>query len=212
MGSEGSVYFGRTKFMNTETSELCDSIEHIEEEEEKAKYTKVRHECGVQLYGKTASGVTCKYAGEWVKDTKTGDAHCIYPDGSEYKGNFLDGVFNGQGHFWWPTAKTQGNSNERHCYLGMWVDGKMQGKGEFVHADGHTLKGYFANNFFSHTYDGKKYFLNPLDSKTEHQRYIKNCLSSIVYDKKQLEKHKETITVFKANSLNQLQDALNTTK
>jgi hypothetical protein len=47
MGSEGSVYFGRTKFMNTETSELCDSIEHIEEEEEKAKYTKVRHECGI---------------------------------------------------------------------------------------------------------------------------------------------------------------------
>lgn len=47
MGSEGSVYFGRTKYLNTETNELCDSIEKIEDEEEKAKYTKVRHGCGI---------------------------------------------------------------------------------------------------------------------------------------------------------------------
>ena len=44
---EGSVYFGKTKYLNSETKELCDSIDDIEEEEEKAKYHKVRHGCGV---------------------------------------------------------------------------------------------------------------------------------------------------------------------
>ena len=94
----------------------------------------------------------------------------------------------------------------------MWVDGKMQGKGEFKHADGHALKGYFSNNLYSHTYNSKKYFLNPLESKAEHQKYIQNCMKSIVYSQKQAENEKETISIFKANSLNELQDALATSK
>ena len=88
----------------------------------------------------------------------------------------------------------------------------MQGKGEFRHADGHTLKGYFANNLYSHTYNGKKYFLNPLDNKADHQKYIENCINSIAYNKKQAEKKKEIISVIKASSINQLQEALHSTK
>jgi|TARA_B110000285_G_C15023215_1_gene562738 hypothetical protein len=49
----------------------------------------------------------------------------VYPDGSEYKGDLVKAVFNGKGKFWWPTARTGGASNERHMYLGSWVDGKM---------------------------------------------------------------------------------------
>jgi hypothetical protein len=96
---------------------------------------------------------------------KTGDAHAVYADGSEYKGSFINSVFNGRGMFLWPVAKTDGNSSNRHQYVGDWVEGKMHGKGEFKHATGgHTLKGYFAKNLYHHTTKGTKYFLNPLDS------------------------------------------------
>lgn len=56
------------------------------DEEEKLKYNKLRHGLGIQLYGKTEDGLTCKYAGEWYLDEKTGDGHSIFPDGSEYRG------------------------------------------------------------------------------------------------------------------------------
>ena len=72
---------------------MKDTIDDIEEEEEKAKYLKVRHGVGIQMYGKNESGVTMKYAGEWEKNEKMGDAHCVYADGSEYKGNSIKGVF-----------------------------------------------------------------------------------------------------------------------
>ena len=164
--SNDHVYFGKTKLMHSETKELRDQIDDIEEEEEKEKYVKVRHGPGIQLYSKNAQGVQCKYAGEWVMDEKSGDAHVVYPDGSEFKGNVVKGVFNGKGKYWWPVAKTGGSSNERHTYLGEWQEGKMQGKGEFKHAiQGHNLKGYFAKNLFVEVHQGKKYYLNPLDTK-----------------------------------------------
>ena len=82
-------------------------------------------------------------------------------------------MFNGKGKYWWPIGRTGGSSSERHCYTGDWADGKMQGKGEFKHTDGHTLKGYFAKNLFVEVQQGKKYYLNPLDSKDQHQTFIK---------------------------------------
>jgi len=63
-----NVYFGQLQYMHCETAELKESIEDIEEEEERAKYTRVRHGAGIQLFGKNGKGVTCKYAGEWCKD------------------------------------------------------------------------------------------------------------------------------------------------
>ena len=45
--ADDHVYFGLTKFMNSETKELKDAIHDIEEEEEKEKYSKVRHGLGV---------------------------------------------------------------------------------------------------------------------------------------------------------------------
>ena len=104
---EGEVYFGLTKFMNSETGDLVATIDNIEEEEEKEKYKKVRHGKGIQLYPQTPEGIQCKYAGEWVKDIKTGDAHAIYPDGSEYKGNFVKSVFDGKGMYLWPAGRSE---------------------------------------------------------------------------------------------------------
>lgn len=162
---EGEVYFGLTKYLNQETGDLVDSIDGIEEEEEKEKYKKVRHGVGIQLYPKTEDGIQCKYAGQWVKDIKTGDAHAVYPDGSEYRGNLVKGVFNGKGMYIWPASKSGGDGDKRHKYVGDWLDGKMHGKGEFKNAiDGTVLKGFFAKNLYLCSKNAKKYFLNPLDT------------------------------------------------
>lgn len=45
----------------------------------------------------------------------------------------------------------------------------MEGGGEFVHADGNTLKGTFKNNFFN---DRNKRFLNPMNSLQELQSFV----------------------------------------
>jgi len=118
-----------------------------EAEEEKAKFQRLRHGLGIQLYGKTEEGECCKYAGEWHQGQVHGDGHYVYPDGSQYRGNFDHGVFSGLGEYTWPIKASNG-LKANHCFKGTWVDGKMHGKGEFKHADGHVLKGFFANNLF----------------------------------------------------------------
>jgi len=49
-------------------------------------------------------------------------------------------------------------------YVGKWVDGKMQGKGEFFHAEGFVYKGYFVNNLFVVNQMSQKFFLSPFDN------------------------------------------------
>jgi hypothetical protein len=132
-------------------------------EEEKNKYKRRRHGLGIQLFGKNKEGKDSKYAGEWENDQVHGDGHYVYHDGSEYKGNFNYGVFQGFGEFQWPLSASEG-LKKKHVYKGMWENGKMHGKGEFIHADGRALKGYFANNLFELTQKGKKYFVNPLEN------------------------------------------------
>ena len=73
-------------------------------------------------------------------------------------------MFDGKGMFWWPIA--DGKGKNRHYYNGVYLEGKMHGKGEFKNGvDNQILKGYFANNLYVHTYNGHKYFLNPFDTK-----------------------------------------------
>lgn len=141
-------------------------------EEEKAKYNCFRHGVGIQLFGKNSEGVTCKYAGEWCKDKVHGDGHYIYPDGSMFKGNFNNGIFEGYGIYQWPLSQSNG-LKKRHQYKGIWVSGKMHGKGEFTHADGSCLQGTFANNQFEKCVNKKTYFLNPFLTTNEQANFIK---------------------------------------
>ena len=76
-----------------------------------------------------------------------GDGHYIYEDGSEYKGNFKNGKFDGIGIYHWPIDP---ETKTGHSYKGFWLDGKMHGKGEFYHKDGMKMKGAFANNLHFH--------------------------------------------------------------
>jgi len=41
------VYFGQLQYQHCETGEMMVSLEEIEEEEERAKYTRVRHGAGI---------------------------------------------------------------------------------------------------------------------------------------------------------------------
>ena len=45
--ADDHVYFGLTKLMHSETKELRDNLDDIEEDEEKEKYNKVRHGAGI---------------------------------------------------------------------------------------------------------------------------------------------------------------------
>ena len=66
----------------------------------------MRHGVGIQLFGKDSKGQSIKYAGEWDRDRVHGDGHYVYPDGSEYKGNFHYGAFHGVGEYIWPASKS----------------------------------------------------------------------------------------------------------
>lgn len=33
----------------------------------------------------------------------------VYKDGSEYRGNMIDGIYNGQGYYVWPTTAPEGD-------------------------------------------------------------------------------------------------------
>jgi len=76
-------------------------VENIDEisEELRAKLIQVRHGYGIQIYADSDA----KYAGEWVFDIKHGDGHQVFSDGSEYRGQFNQGKFDGYGHFKWPS-------------------------------------------------------------------------------------------------------------
>jgi hypothetical protein len=71
-----------------------------------------------------------------------------WADGSEYFGELDYGVFHGKGRYNWHTEN--GDEMSRgHWYEGDWVNGKMDGQGEFHHREGHVLKPNFkCNQFF----------------------------------------------------------------
>jgi len=90
---DGAIYFGELAYRNQETQKLVHNFEELAPEEQ-AKCHRVRQGRGVQLFGRTQeSDLLCKYAGEWLNDKKNGEGHCVYPDGSEYKGTFAENVF-----------------------------------------------------------------------------------------------------------------------
>lgn len=103
-----------------------------------------RHGFGIQIYYNGEGSTTGRYAGDWIFNKKTGDCHMVYQDGSEYRGNLIDGVKNGRGLFVWP--KEAGDSKSGHTYIGQWKDGKMHGKGRFLHCHEFVLEPTFVNN------------------------------------------------------------------
>ena len=69
----------------------------------------------------------------------------------------------------WPVNK-DGN---RSKYTGAWVEGKMNGEGQFTNEHGEVHKGLFVNNLFVLQMGGLKYFLSPFDTKDSHVKTIK---------------------------------------
>jgi len=111
------------------------------------------------------------------------------------------------GCFWWPDCRSK--SGGKHHYRGMWLDGKMQGKGEFTHADTmDCYKGYFANNFYAYVSKGLTHFLNPFDTALQHKNYIAKSKASITFNKKVEEEKNETISIHRIGNLTEFNDAL----
>jgi len=84
----------------------------------------------------------------------------------------------------------------------------MEGEGEFKHQTGHTLKGLFRKNLFSHG----SHFLNPLEASDVHKAFEGR---SEVFQKKcaaQKKEHEERVRIFKVQSQQELEAALQESK
>jgi hypothetical protein len=103
----------------------------------------------------------------------------MFADGSEYCGNFNFGVFHGYGRYSWAKEPTGSSHTDLHCghsYTGDWVDGSMDGKGEFRHRDGHVLAPHFKNNLFFIP-EGSNCAINPFKSKPEIEAFLERIRS-----------------------------------
>jgi len=111
------------------------------------------------------------------------------------------------GCYWWPECKSK--SGGKHQFKGMWKDGKMQGKGEFTHADtGDIYKGYFANNLYAYVSKGLTHFLNPFDTSLDHRKYIEKSKASVVYNKRVEEEKSHTINIHRVANLTEFNESL----
>ncbi|EQA38656.1 MORN repeat protein [Leptospira inadai serovar Lyme str. 10] len=75
---------------------------------------------------------TCKIGSCWI-----GTGVMIYPDGNEYRGEFLLRKGHGNGEFRSPKGER---------YLGEWSWGKKNGFGVYRYANGDVYEGHFSNN------------------------------------------------------------------
>ena len=90
--NDGSVYYGEIAHVTKDTEDLCHNFPELPEDQ-KSKYRTIRNGYGIQLFGRTESGVLCFYAGQWAKDKKSGLGLYNYSDGSKYQGSFKDDLY-----------------------------------------------------------------------------------------------------------------------
>lgn len=77
----------------------------------------------------------------------------LYSDGSEYTGNWIDGVRSGTGTFVWPNGET---------YTGSWSEHKRNGRGKYEWPDGRSFEGDYVDDLrtghgFMEWPDGTRY-------------------------------------------------------
>ena len=105
-----------------------------------------------------------KYSGEVSDDIPNGQGTIIWPDGDQYVGGFVDGMFDGQGTYTHGEGDSYGNIyvgefkedmmhgqgvftfNDGDEYAGEFADDKFNGHGTYTKADGSTYTGTWANN------------------------------------------------------------------
>lgn len=105
------------------------------------------------------------YTGDWKKGRRTGRGLYLFAQsGNRYKGEYVDGVKQGQGIFWWTSGQHAGDryigafsGDKRNgrgtytyangdIYVGNWLDGKQHGDGEMLYAeDLSRLRGQWSN-------------------------------------------------------------------
>ena len=94
------------------------------------------------------------YIGEFNENSMTGRGKEFFENGSYYEGEFVNGVWNGNG--------TQFLSNTNERFVGNFVNGSLEGEGTIFHED-YRIEGFFEDSLLKGTgktiySDGKTYF------------------------------------------------------
>ena len=187
--TDSSVYYGEAEWMDEENKLVYNKDEL--DEEAQAKLKQVRHGLGVQLYGTTPEGISCKYEGKWDKDKRHGEGASVFPDGGTYQGNWRSDAFDGFGRFEW-------GNGAGHVYEGNWKDGRMDGGGEFVNGKSqNSLKGIFKNNYFN---QDNQHFINPFLNQVEMEEFIKRSQQHSVTAAKEKTAHENRVRLYRIKS------------
>ncbi len=91
------------------------------------------HGTGCETWASNGS----KFVGAFVESKKHGQGRFDWADTSYYQGDFENGVFHGQGVYYFP--------DQQKTYYGTFVQGIVQGKGKEVWSDGKEYVGDFVN-------------------------------------------------------------------
>ena len=127
-------------------------------------------------YGKMVYADSTVYEGEWRDGMWNGKGKLSYPDGDSYDGQFLDHEFSGYGTYrysdgakyegYWEHGMYNGAGTMEYAdgstYAGNWKDDMKEGLGVLYDASTGTLmKGYFANDEFSHSVNSQEQETKP---------------------------------------------------
>ncbi len=100
------------------------------------------HNCSAEVEFESGS----RYVGDFVDGLYEGQGEYTYSDGEGYVGAFLDGKFHGQGTY------TYANGDK---YVGEFKRGKKSGRGVYTRADGSIERGVFLDGRLIYESDRK---------------------------------------------------------
>jgi len=75
------------------------------------------------------------FVGDYQVNKKEGRGRFEWADGSYYEGAFAQGIFHGEGEYYFP--------DQQKTYFGEFINGVVQGEGKEVWADGREYVGDF---------------------------------------------------------------------
>ena len=115
--------------------------------------------------------VEMKYVGQLMDDKMHGPGTLCWPDGRVYSGHFVQDQIEGQGTMRWKDAFAEQHNTQpdgvRHenTYIGSFHNGRFEGQGKLIFADGAIYKGCFKDGLFH----GKGDFMGCLPPQKEQK-------------------------------------------
>jgi len=85
-----------------------------------------------------------KYIGDWKSDKRNGKGWLEFKNNYVYEGDFVNNLLDGKGTMEW----VEGSEFKGNKYVGEYKNGKRNGKGKYIYANGTILEGDFENDKF----------------------------------------------------------------